>query len=79
MACLFVFNGLEFGKKDQRPHVQTESLRAFEQAWELYDQQQADQVVDAFSGAGKTSFCTLFVRVYWFALTTLRHSRHTET
>ncbi|KAH2042815.1 hypothetical protein KXV43_006198 [Aspergillus fumigatus] len=52
VACLFVFNGLEFGKKDQRPHVQTESLRAFEQAWELYDQQQADQVVDAFSGAG---------------------------
>ncbi|RHZ52224.1 MKT1 family protein [Aspergillus thermomutatus] len=52
VACLFVFNGLEFGKKDQRPHVQTESLRAFEQAWELYDQQQADQVVDAFSSAG---------------------------
>jgi hypothetical protein len=56
VACLFVFDGLEFGKKDQRPHVQTESLRAFEQAWELYDQQQADQVVDAFSGAGKTPF-----------------------
>lgn len=52
MACIFVFNGLDFGKKDQRPHVQQESVRAFEQAWDLYDQQQADQVVDAFSSAG---------------------------
>lgn len=52
VACVFVFNGLDFGKKDQRPHVQPESVRAFEQAWGLYDQQQADQVVDAFSGAG---------------------------
>lgn len=52
VACIFVFNGLDFGKKDQRPHVQQESVRAFEQAWDLYDQQQADQVVDAFSSAG---------------------------
>lgn len=52
VACVFVFNGLDFGKKDQRPRVQPESVRAFEQAWDLYDQQQADQVVDAFSGAG---------------------------
>ncbi|PYI11107.1 PIN domain-like protein [Aspergillus sclerotiicarbonarius CBS 121057] len=52
VACIFVFDGLDFGKKDQRPHVQQESVRAFEQAWDLYDQQQADQVVDAFSSAG---------------------------
>ncbi|EAW13089.1 MKT1 family protein [Aspergillus clavatus NRRL 1] len=52
VGCLFVFNGLDFGKKDQRPQAQAESVRAFEQAWELYDQQQADQVVDAFSSAG---------------------------
>ncbi|KKK24520.1 XPG I-region protein [Aspergillus ochraceoroseus] len=52
VACVFVFNGLEFGRKNQRPHVHQESVRAFEQAWELYDQQQADQVVDAFSSAG---------------------------
>lgn len=52
VACVFVFNGLEFGKKDRRPHVRPESVRAFEQAWDLYDQQQADQVVDAFSSAG---------------------------
>lgn len=55
LACVFVFNGLEFGKKDRRPHVRPESVRAFEQAWDLYDQQQADQVVDAFSSAGITS------------------------
>ncbi|RAK79811.1 PIN domain-containing protein [Aspergillus fijiensis CBS 313.89] len=52
IACVFVFNGLDFGKKDQRPQVQQEAVRAFEQAWDLYDQQQADQVVDAFSSAG---------------------------
>ncbi|OJJ37272.1 hypothetical protein ASPWEDRAFT_446958 [Aspergillus wentii DTO 134E9] len=53
VACVFVFNGLDFGKKNQRPHLQQpESVRAFEQAWDLYDQQQADRVVDAFSGAG---------------------------
>ncbi|KAH8425315.1 MKT1 family protein [Aspergillus melleus] len=52
VSCFFVFNGLDFGTKDQRPIVQPESARSFEQAWDLYDQQQADQVVDAFSGAG---------------------------
>ncbi|KAL5362724.1 PIN domain-like protein [Aspergillus floccosus] len=56
IATLFVFNGLDFGTKNQRPHVSPESVRAFEQAWDLYDQQQADQVVDAFSGAGKDPF-----------------------
>ncbi|KAL4904844.1 hypothetical protein BDW74DRAFT_22467 [Aspergillus multicolor] len=52
VACIFVFNGLDFGKKNQRPHVHHETARAFEHAWELYDQQQADQVVDAFSSVG---------------------------
>ncbi|KAJ9352489.1 hypothetical protein DTO280E4_7828 [Paecilomyces variotii] len=52
IALVFVFNGLDWGKRDQRPQVQAESARAFDQAWELYDQQQADQVVDAFSSAG---------------------------
>jgi hypothetical protein len=33
--------------------TRAESARAFEQAWDLYDQQQADQVVDAFSNAGE--------------------------
>jgi hypothetical protein len=56
VGCIFVFNGLEFGKKEQR--AQPESQRSFEQAWNLYDQQQADQVVDAFSSAGKGSFCS---------------------
>ena len=63
VACVFVFNGLDFGKKDQRPHVQPESVRAFEQAWGLYDQQQADQVVDAFSGAGM--FFSLSLSLPW--------------
>ena len=62
VGCIFVFNGLDFGKKDQRPHVQQESVRAFEQAWDLYDQQQADQVVDAFSSAGMTLVLALEAR-----------------
>ena len=54
VGCIFVFNGLDFGKKekDLRDRAQAASVRSFEQAWELYDQQQADQVVDAFSNAG---------------------------
>ncbi|GAB1214480.1 hypothetical protein ATERTT37_003643 [Aspergillus terreus] len=60
IATLFVFNGLDFGTKNQRPHVSPESVRAFEQAWDLYDQQQADQVVDAFSGAGTPRPETLY-------------------
>ncbi|KAJ5587375.1 XPG N-terminal [Penicillium hispanicum] len=56
VGCIFVFNGLDFGRKDQRTHTQPASVRSFEQAWELYDQQQADQVVDAFSNAGMNTF-----------------------
>lgn len=56
VGCIFVFNGLDFGKKDERSHIQPASVRSFEQAWELYDQQQADQVVDAFSNAGMDTF-----------------------
>ncbi|CBF90248.1 MKT1 family protein [Aspergillus nidulans FGSC A4] len=52
VGCVFVFNGLDFGKKNQRPQAHHETVRAFEHAWELYDQQQADQVVDAFSSVG---------------------------
>ena len=60
VKCIFVFNGLDFGKKDEKPRNQSAMVRSFEQAWELYDQQQADQVVDAFSNAGMT---TLFARM----------------
>lgn len=56
VGCIFVFNGLDFGKKDEKPRSQSAMARSFEQAWELYDQQQADQVVDAFSNAGMTDF-----------------------
>ncbi|CAG8268272.1 unnamed protein product [Penicillium olsonii] len=58
VSCIFVFNGLEFGKKEQR--ARSQSSRSFEQAWDLYDQQQADQVVDAFSSAGTPPPETLF-------------------
>lgn len=51
VGCVFVFNGLDFGKQDNRTPAQS-AARSFEQAWELYDQQQADRVVDAFSNAG---------------------------
>lgn len=53
IVCVFVFDGLEFGKRQLHNRARAERARAFEQAWELYDQQQADQVVDAFSNAGK--------------------------
>ena len=52
ITCVFVFNGLDFGKREPDFSAQAESSRALEQAWEFYDQQQADQVVDAFSSAG---------------------------
>jgi XPG N-terminal domain len=52
ITCVFVFNGLDFGLREHQTHARAESARAFEQAWDLYDQQQADQVVDAFSNAG---------------------------
>ncbi|KAI3300683.1 hypothetical protein DTO002I6_1406 [Penicillium roqueforti] len=58
VATIFVFNGLEFGKKEHR--AQPASTRSFDQAWDLYDQQQADQVVDAFSSAGTPPPETLF-------------------
>lgn len=61
VACVFVFDGLDFGTKNQRPSVQPEAVQAFERAWDLYDQQQADQVVDAFSGAGEGSQSPLAV------------------
>ncbi|KAJ5945789.1 hypothetical protein N7454_002628 [Penicillium verhagenii] len=57
--CVFVFDGLEFGKRDHRTPAQPVTVR-LEQAWELYDQQQADQVVDAFSNAGTPPPETLF-------------------
>lgn len=53
IACVFVFDGLEFGKRDPQTQARAERARAFEQAWDLYDKQQADKVVDAFSNAGK--------------------------
>jgi hypothetical protein len=79
VGCIFVFNGLEFGKREQRAHPETQ--RSFEAAWELYDQQQADRVVDAFSNAGMAPFnylssknwrrgsraCTNSVRATWRA------------
>jgi hypothetical protein len=52
IGCVFVFDGLEFGRREPQSQARAEQGRAFEQAWELYDQQQADQVVDAFSNAG---------------------------
>lgn len=52
VGYIFVFNGLQFGKKEHRTSTSPASVRSFEQAWDLYDQQQADQVVDAFSNAG---------------------------
>ncbi|KAK2741084.1 hypothetical protein FQN55_008488 [Onygenales sp. PD_40] len=57
---VFVFNGLDFGKRAPDFSSQAESTRALEQAWDLYDQQQADQVVDAFSTAGSAKPETLY-------------------
>lgn len=53
---IFVFDGLEVGKPEPDLLAQNQSTRALDQAWEFYDQQQADQVVDAFSNAGRDTF-----------------------
>ncbi|KGQ01780.1 hypothetical protein PAAG_11503 [Paracoccidioides lutzii Pb01] len=60
ITCVFVFNGLDFGKREPDFSTQADSTRALQQAWELYDQQQADQVVDAFSSAGSAKPETLY-------------------
>lgn len=64
VGCVFVFNGLDFGKKDNRATPQS-AARSFEQAWELYDQQQADRVVDAFSNAGMMNTLVLVPAKIW--------------
>jgi hypothetical protein len=51
---IFVFDGLEVGKPALDTPSRARSARALEQAWEFYDQQQAEQVVDAFRSAGMT-------------------------
>ena len=55
VSPLFVFDGLQVSKPALDSPSQARSARAAQQAWELYDQQQADQVVDAFSNAGMAS------------------------
>lgn len=67
VGCVFVFNGLEFGKKDNRTPPQSPS-RSYDQAWELYDQQQADRVVDAFSNAGMMDTFSLEPASRWMNL-----------
>lgn len=64
VGCIFVFNGLEFGKKDNHTAPQSAS-RSYAQAWELYDQQQADRVVDAFSNAGMMTTLLLEPASQW--------------
>lgn len=62
ITCVFVFNGLDFGSREHQTHARAESARAFEQAWDLYDQQEADQVVSAFSSAGMVRGLAMFLR-----------------
>lgn len=52
---VFVFNGLDFGKQDLAISQHAAAGRAHDQAWALYDDQQADKVVAAFTSAGKYS------------------------
>ena len=49
---VFVFNGLDFGKQDLAVAQHATAARAYEHAWTLYDQHQADKVVAAFMSAG---------------------------
>lgn len=59
VTLVFVFEGLNFGAQAQaggpRPPV-----NKLDHAWELYDTQQADQVVDAFSNSGTVDPKTLY-------------------
>lgn len=52
---LFVFNGLNVGKK-HNVFQQSESVTAAnEKAWDLYNQHNAEQAVDTFGGSGASA------------------------
>ena len=53
----FVFNGLDAGKKDDAARQLSIQASTNIQAWELYDRQQADQVVEAFGSSGASIPC----------------------
>lgn len=69
ITCFFVFDGLEVGKPEPNLAAQAHSARALEQAWDFYDQQQAEQVVDAFSNAGITYFPMPRIANWWLIVT----------
>lgn len=49
---LFVFNGLDVGKKDQSGRREAEAAAANLRAWELYDQHQPVKAVETFGDSG---------------------------
>lgn len=53
---LFVFSGLEFsGRSRESSTATTASTRAYEQAWQAYDDGDPQQVLEGFQQAGKFS------------------------
>ncbi|KAF2138869.1 uncharacterized protein K452DRAFT_85496 [Aplosporella prunicola CBS 121167] len=47
----FVFNGLDFGKKDNPFRASDEAVRVTSDAWELYNQSEAERAVSTFGEA----------------------------
>lgn len=48
---LFVFNGLDVGKRDKSFRVSDEASRVTAEAWELYNQSEAERAVATFGEA----------------------------
>lgn len=51
---LFVFNGLDFGKRDRSFRASDDASRVTAEAWELYNQSEAERAVQTF-GEARTS------------------------
>ncbi|KAK7736311.1 hypothetical protein SLS62_011453 [Diatrype stigma] len=51
---LFVFNGLDVGKRDKSFRVSDEASRVTAEAWELYNQSEAERAVATFGEAPST-------------------------
>ncbi|KAB2573175.1 DNA repair protein [Lasiodiplodia theobromae] len=50
----FVFNGLDFGKRDKSFRTSDEASRVTAEAWELYNQSEAERAVSTFGEAPST-------------------------
>jgi len=59
---LFVFNGLDLGKRYQPFRASDNASRLHKEAWNLYDQRNSEKAVDTFGKSGMISKCQLLTR-----------------